>query len=51
MKTEEIKKSKVPDIKFDKNLERLRGKTLFPEKLEKANKILAKSGLPNTKSN
>lgn len=41
-------KSKVPIIVFDKKLEQLREKTLFPEKLKKANEILAKAGLPKT---
>jgi hypothetical protein len=42
-------KSKVPIIVIDKKLEKFRGKTLFPEKLEKANEILAKAGLPKVK--
>lgn len=50
MKIEELNKSKVPIIVFDKKLEQFRGKVLFPEKLEKANKILAKSGLPKIKN-
>lgn len=36
----------VPIIVFDKKLEEFRGKVLFPEKLKKANEILAKAGLP-----
>ncbi len=43
---EKLNKSKVPVIVFDKKLEQLRGKVLFPKKLAKANKILAKAGLP-----
>ncbi|WP_221390025.1 hypothetical protein [Dyadobacter sp. NIV53] len=46
MKIDELNKSKVPIIVFDKNLEQFRGKVLFPEKLKKANEILAKTGLP-----
>jgi hypothetical protein len=46
MKKEDLNQSKVPIIVFDKKLEKLRGKVLFPEKLEKANAILAKAGLP-----
>lgn len=46
MKIDQLNNSKVPIIVFDKKLEQLRGKVLFPEKLEKANKILGKSGLP-----
>jgi len=43
---EKLNKSKLPVIPIDKSLEKYRGKVLFPEKLEKANKILAKSKLP-----
>jgi hypothetical protein len=46
MTIEQLNQSKVPIIVFDKKLEQLRGKILFPEKLKKANEILAKSGLP-----
>ncbi len=46
MTLEQLNKSKVPIIVFDKKLEKLRGKVLFPEKLKKANEILAKTGLP-----
>ncbi|MCD8426633.1 hypothetical protein [Tenacibaculum finnmarkense] len=45
-KIDRLNNSKVPIIVFDKNLEKLQDKILFPEKLEKANKILAKVGLP-----
>lgn len=46
MTVEQINKSKIPIIIFDKKLEKFRGKTLFPEKLAKANEILARAGLP-----
>ena len=46
MTIEELNQSKVPIIVFDKKLEQFRGKVLFPEKLKKANQILAKAGLP-----
>ena len=36
----------VPDVVIDKSLNRLSGKVLFPEKLKKANAILAKGNLP-----
>ena len=49
MKIEELNQSKVPIIVFDKKLEQFRGKVLFPEKLKKANEILAKTGLPRLK--
>ena len=41
-----LNKSKLPIITIDKNLEKFRGRVLFPEKLELANKIIAKSKLP-----
>jgi len=46
MKIEELNKAKVPIIKIDKSLERFRGKVLFPEKLEMANKMLQNAKLP-----
>jgi hypothetical protein len=49
MTVEKLNNSKVPIIVIDKKLEEFRGKTLFPEKLAKANEILAKAGLPDTK--
>jgi hypothetical protein len=45
-KIEQLNGSKVPVIVFDKKLEKFRDKILFPEKLAKANDILAKVGLP-----
>jgi hypothetical protein len=46
MKISDLNKAKVPIIKIDKSLERFRGKVLFPEKLELANKLLANIKLP-----
>jgi hypothetical protein len=46
MTIDQLNQSKVPIIVFDKKLEELKGKVLFPEKLKKANEILAKAGLP-----
>lgn len=46
MTIEQLNQSKVPIIVFDKKLEVLKGKVLFPEKLKRANEILAKTGLP-----
>jgi hypothetical protein len=46
MTIEQLNQSKVPIIVLDKKLEQFRGKILFPEKLAKANEILAKTGLP-----
>lgn len=36
----------VPDVIIDESLNRLSSKVLFPEKLKKANDILAQGGLP-----
>jgi hypothetical protein len=49
MTIEQINNSKLPIIVFDKKLEHFRGKTLFPDKLKKANEILEKVGLPKAK--
>ena len=46
MKIEELNKARIPIVKIDKKLERFRGKTLFPEKLALANKMLANAKLP-----
>ena len=46
MKIKQLNKAKIPIVKIDKKLERFRGKVLFPEKLEKANEILTRVGLP-----
>ena len=46
MTIEELNASKVPIIVFDKKLEELRDKSLFPEKLAKANEILSRVGMP-----
>jgi hypothetical protein len=46
MTIEQLNNSKIPIIVIDKKLEQFRGKTLFPEKLAKANEILAKAELP-----
>ena len=47
---EKLNKSKTPIVKIDKSLEKFRGKNLFPEKLAKANEVIAKVGLPETTS-
>jgi hypothetical protein len=49
MTVDQLNKSKIPIIVFDKKLEQFRGKTLFPDKLAKTNEILAKVGLPKKK--
>jgi len=48
-KIENLNNSKIPIIAFDKELEKLQDKVLFPEKLEMANKTLARVGLPKAK--
>ncbi|MDX9789214.1 MAG: hypothetical protein WCY89_12600 [Flavobacteriaceae bacterium] len=42
----ELKKRKTPIVKIDKSLDKFDDKVLFPEKLEKANAMLKKVGLP-----
>ena len=51
--TNELKKRKIPIVKIDNSLDKFDEKVLFPEKLEKANEMLKKIGLPKqwTKKN
>jgi len=42
----EIKKRKVPIVRVDNSLKKYDDKILFPDKLEKANEMLKKIGLP-----
>jgi hypothetical protein len=49
MTIKQLNKSKTPIVKINKALNKLADKVLFPEKLEEANRILKKVGLPNTK--
>lgn len=44
--TKELKKRKVPIVRVDKSLNNYDDKIMFPEKLEKANEMLRKIGLP-----
>ena len=44
--TTEIKKRKAPIIRVDKSLNKYDDQILFPDKLEKANEMLRKTGLP-----
>jgi len=48
--TKELKKRKIPIVVIDKSLDKYDDKTLFPEKLEKANEMLKKIGLPKVAS-
>ena len=43
---EEIKKRKIPIVRVDESLNKYDDKILFPDKLEKANEMLKKTGLP-----
>ena len=42
----EIKKRKIPIVRIDSSLDNYDDKILFPDKLEKANEMLRKIGLP-----
>lgn len=42
MNPKDLNKKKTPIVKIDNKLEKFRGQILFPEKLKKANEILAK---------
>jgi SOS response regulatory protein OraA/RecX len=42
----ELKKRKISIVKIDKSLNKYDDIVIFPEKLDKANKKLSKSGLP-----
>lgn len=44
--TTELKKRKIPIVKIDKSLNKYDNIVLFPDKLEKANEMLRKVGLP-----
>ena len=46
MSIEDLNKAKIPIVKIDKKLEKLRGKILFPKKLKLANELLSKAKLP-----
>ncbi|MCU0373852.1 MAG: hypothetical protein MUF24_00970 [Chitinophagaceae bacterium] len=50
MKTvNDISDQKIPLVAIDKNLDKLRDKILFSNKLEKANKVLSTAKLPEKK--
>ena len=42
----ELKKRKIPIVRVDESLNKYDDKILFPDKLEKANEMLKKIGLP-----
>ena len=47
----ELKKRKVPIVRIDKSLDKYDDIVLFPDKLEKANKMLRTAGLPKQWTN
>jgi hypothetical protein len=49
--TAELKKRKIPIVKIDKSLNKYDDIVLFPDKLEKANEMLRKVGLPKQWTN
>jgi hypothetical protein len=49
MNIKELNKKKAPIVKIDNTLNKYEKVVLFPEKLEKANNMLRKIGLPKTK--
>lgn len=51
MNIEDLNNSKVPIIVFDKTLEQYKNRNMFPEKLAKAQEIIAKHGLPKDLKN
>ena len=50
MNIKEINKKKVPIVQIDKSLNKYNNIVLFPDKLEKANEMLRKVGLPKLKT-
>lgn len=46
MSIDDLNKAKIPIVKIDSKLDKLKGKILFPEKLKMANEMLSKAKLP-----
>jgi hypothetical protein len=46
---EKLNKRKVPIVTIDRALDKFRDKIMFPDKLEKANKMLKTAKLPRNK--
>ena len=44
--TAEIENLKIPIVRVEKSLNKYDDKVLFPDKLEKANEMLRKTGIP-----
>jgi len=51
MNIKDINTKKKPVVIIDKSLDFFNDKVLFPDKLEKANKMLKEIGLPKNKKN
>jgi len=49
--TDELKKRNIPIVRIDESLNKYTNIVLFPEKLEKANEMLRKVGLPKQWTN
>ena len=49
MNIKELNSKKTPIVTIDKSLEKFKKLPLFKEKVEKANEVLRKVGLPKTK--
>ena len=49
MSIKQLNKSKTPIVKINKSLDKLADKILFPEKLDDANRVLKRIGLPKIK--
>jgi hypothetical protein len=49
VKSKDQNKSKLPDIRIDKSLEKYKDQVLFKDKLDKANEMLKTVGLPKTR--
>ena len=46
MKIQEFNKSKIPLVKINKKLDKYKGKVLFKDKLDMANRLLENAVLP-----
>jgi len=49
MKDKKKSKFKLPIVSIDKSLEKYKEQTLFPEKVEEANKTIKRIGIPKIK--
>ena len=49
MTTKELNHKKTPIVTIDKSLEKFKGRSLFQDKVDKANEVLRRVGLPRKK--